>query len=148
MTRGAASSTMHPTHILRVATYNIHKGVRGIGPRKRLEIHNIGLGVEALDADLICLQEVRNFNHGEAARFPDTHFGWPRVPQANHLAPEGYDVAYRTNATTHDGEHGNALDLPHPARVHQPEVGDDGVHRGAVPVGQHMQQAALLETVV
>ena len=36
---------------LRVATYNIHKGVRGLGPRKRLEIHNLGLGVEALDAD-------------------------------------------------------------------------------------------------
>ncbi len=109
MTQGASSSTLHPTHVLRVGTYNIHKGVRGVGPRRRLEIHNIGLGVEALDADLIFLQEVRSFNHGEAARFPDTHFGWPRVPQGNHLAPEGYDVAYRTNATTKDGEHGNAL---------------------------------------
>jgi endonuclease/exonuclease/phosphatase family metal-dependent hydrolase len=109
MTRGASQSTQHPPHILRVATYNIHKGVRGIGPRKRLEIHNIGLGIEALDADLVFLQEVRSFNHGEARRFPDTHAGWPRVPQAAHLAPEGYDVAYRTNAYTHDGEHGNAL---------------------------------------
>ena len=43
---------------LRVATYNIHKGVRGVGPRKRLEIHNLGLAVEALDADLVFLQEV------------------------------------------------------------------------------------------
>ena len=109
MTRGASSITQHPSHILRVATYNIHKGVRGIGPRKRLEIHNIGLGIEALDADLVFLQEVRSFNNAEARRFPDTHFGWPRVPQADHLAPEGYDVAYRTNAYTADGEHGNAL---------------------------------------
>jgi endonuclease/exonuclease/phosphatase family metal-dependent hydrolase len=109
MTRGASSSTLHPAHILRVATYNIHKGVRGIGPRKRLEIHNIGLGIEALDADLVFLQEVRSFNNAEARRFPDTHFGWPRVPQADHLAPEGYDVAYRTNAYTPGGEHGNAL---------------------------------------
>ncbi len=109
MTRGASSTTLHPAHVLRVATYNIHKGVRGIGPRKRLEIHNIGLGIEALDADLVFLQEVRNFNHGEARRFPDTHIGWPRAPQATHLAPEGYDVAYRTNAYTHEGEHGNAL---------------------------------------
>ena len=29
---------------LRVATYNIHKGVRGMGPGKRLEIHNLGMG--------------------------------------------------------------------------------------------------------
>lgn len=109
MMRGASSNTLHPAHVLRVATYNIHKGVRGIGPRKRLEIHNIGLGIEALDADLVFLQEVRNFNHGEARRFPDTHIGWPRAPQAAYLAPEGYNVAYRTNAYTHDGEHGNAL---------------------------------------
>ncbi|MEG2976406.1 MAG: endonuclease, partial [Comamonas sp.] len=26
--------------ILRVATYNIHKGVQGLGPARRLEIHN------------------------------------------------------------------------------------------------------------
>ena len=25
---------------LRVATYNIHKGVQGLGPQRRLEIHN------------------------------------------------------------------------------------------------------------
>ena len=44
---------------LRVATWNIHKGVQGHGPAKRLEIHNIGHGIEQFDADLICLQEVR-----------------------------------------------------------------------------------------
>ena len=48
--------------LLRVATYNIHKGVRGVGPAKRLEIHNLGLAIEALDADLVCLQEVRRFH--------------------------------------------------------------------------------------
>ena len=36
---------------LRVATYNIHKGVQGVGPRRRLEIHNLGLAVEQLDAE-------------------------------------------------------------------------------------------------
>lgn len=97
---------------LRVATYNIHKGVRGLGPTKRLEIHNLGLAVEALDADVVCLQEVRNFHHGEARHFSPTHFGpmcWPKCPQAEYLAPEGYEVAYRTNAFTRLGEHGNAL---------------------------------------
>jgi endonuclease/exonuclease/phosphatase family metal-dependent hydrolase len=94
---------------LRVATYNIHKGVRGVGPRKRLEIHNLGLAVEAFDADLVFLQEVRLFNTGEARRFERTSFGWPAQGQAEFLAPEGYEVAYRSNAVTRNGEHGNAL---------------------------------------
>ncbi len=94
---------------LRVATYNIHKGVRGLGPRKRLEIHNLGLAVEALDADLVFLQEVRLFHAREARRFDRSSFGWPAQGQAEFLAPEGYDVAYRSNAVTRHGEHGNAL---------------------------------------
>lgn len=104
-------TTLSSSH-LRVATYNIHKGVRGMGPTKRLEIHNLTLAVEALDADIVCLQEVRRFNHAEAQRFSHTNFGamaWPDVPQADYLAPEGYEVAYRTNAVTRQGEHGNAL---------------------------------------
>ena len=103
------ASTLHPSHELRVATYNIHKGVRGVGPKRRLEIHNMVLGIEALDTDLVFLQEVRRMNHAAARHFPDTHIGWPRMPQADYLAPEGYDVAYHTNAVTRDGEHGNAL---------------------------------------
>jgi len=113
MSSAAASRFIHSTHhdssLLRVATYNIHKGVRGVGPRKRLEIHNLGLAVEALDADVVCLQEVRLFHHREARRFERTWFGWPEGGQADFLAPEGYTVAYRTNAVTRHGEHGNAL---------------------------------------
>ena len=105
----AQHSSQFPGPTLRVATYNIHKGVRGVGPRKRLEIHNLGLGIEALDADLVFLQEVRNFHHREARRFQRTSFGWPDAPQADFLAPDGYEVAYRTNAVTRGGEHGNAL---------------------------------------
>ncbi len=106
-------STLMPPYTgigsLRAATYNIHKGVRGIGPRKRLEIHNLGLAVEALDADLIFLQEVRLFHTREARRFDRTSFGWPEQGQAEFLAPQGYEAAYRTNAVTRWGEHGNAL---------------------------------------
>ncbi|GGH51018.1 endonuclease/exonuclease/phosphatase [Comamonas phosphati] len=93
------------SQILRVATYNIHKGVQGLGPARRLEIHNLGLAVEQLDADIVCLQEVRKMNHREAAYFDR----WPSVPQAEYLAPEGYESVYLTNAYTRDGEHGNAL---------------------------------------
>jgi endonuclease/exonuclease/phosphatase family metal-dependent hydrolase len=114
MVLGRFSSTVLPAHsvlegVLRVATYNIHKGVRGLGVRKRLEIHNLGLGIEALDADVVFLQEVRLFHHREARRFDHTWFGWPEQSQAEFLAPEGFEVAYRTNAITRHGEHGNAL---------------------------------------
>jgi endonuclease/exonuclease/phosphatase family metal-dependent hydrolase len=105
----AAAAGPFTARLLRVATYNIHKGVRGVGPRKRLEIHNLGLGIEALDADLVCLQEVRLFHQRDALRFERTLLGWPDEGQADYLAPEGYEVAYRTNATTRFGEHGNAL---------------------------------------
>jgi endonuclease/exonuclease/phosphatase family metal-dependent hydrolase len=108
--RSSQSAALHTgISTLRVATYNIHKGVRGIGPRKRLEIHNLGLAVEALDADLVFLQEVRLFHTREARRFDRTSFGWPAQGQAEFLAPEGYEVAYRSNAVTRHGEHGNAL---------------------------------------
>ncbi|MBS0391585.1 MAG: endonuclease/exonuclease/phosphatase family protein [Proteobacteria bacterium] len=103
--------------ILRVATYNIHKGVQGLGPARRLEIHNLGLAVEQLDADIVCLQEVRKMNHKEAAYFKR----WPRVPQAEYLAPEGYASVYRTNAYTRHGEHGNALLTRWPVVGHQHE---------------------------
>ncbi|ARU06859.1 endonuclease [Comamonas serinivorans] len=90
---------------IRVATYNIHKGVQGIGPAKRLEIHDLGLAIEQLDADFICLQEVRSVNRREALRFAT----WPEQPQAEFLAPLGYQAVYTTNAITKHGEHGNAL---------------------------------------
>jgi endonuclease/exonuclease/phosphatase family metal-dependent hydrolase len=110
---GFLHSTLLPPHggsdALRVATYNIHKGVRGMGPRKRLEIHNLGEAVASLDADLVFLQEVRLFHTREARRFDRTSFGWPAQGQAEFLAPQGYESAYRTNAVTRYGEHGNAL---------------------------------------
>ena len=94
-----------PHDILRVATYNIHKGVQGVGPTRRLEIHNLALAIETLDADIVCLQEVRQGNRKEASYFT----GWPKQPQAEFLAPEGYEAVYRSNAVTKHGEHGNAL---------------------------------------
>ncbi|MGE8397008.1 MAG: endonuclease/exonuclease/phosphatase family protein, partial [Comamonas sp.] len=72
--------------VLRVATYNIHKGVQGLGPTRRLEIHNLGLAVEQLDADIVCLQEVRKMNRREETYFNN----WPKVSQAEFLAPDGY----------------------------------------------------------
>lgn len=135
---GFAPSTQHAPDVLRVATYNIHKGVRGLGPRRRLEIHNLGLGIEALDADLVFLQEVRSFHEREARYFDRTWFGWPEQGQADFLAPEGYAAAYRTNAVTRHGEHGNALLSRWP-------IGDIGHH----DVSDHrFEQRGLLHVPV
>lgn len=141
---GAPSSLMSDGRV-RVATYNIAKGVRGVGPRKRLEIHNLGLGIESLDADMVFLQEVRSFHHQEARRFQRTWFGWPQEGQAEFLAPVGYEAAYRTNAVTRHGEHGNALLSRWP-------IGDIGHHdvsdhpfeqRGLLHVPVHWQGTVL-----
>lgn len=102
---------------IRVATYNIHKGVQGLGPNRRLEIHNLAEAVAQFDADIVCLQEVRKLNRGEASFFKH----WPQQPQADFLAPEGYDVVYRTNAVTRHGEHGNAMLSRWPVLAHQHE---------------------------
>ena len=102
---------------IRVATYNIHKGVQGVGPARRLEIHNLGHAIEQLDADIVCLQEVRRLHRREEAYFSR----WPDMPQADFLAPEGYQAVYRTNAYTRHGEHGNALLSRWPVMAHQHE---------------------------
>jgi len=104
-------------NIVRVTTYNIHKGVQGIGPQRRLEIHNLGHAVEQFDSDIVCLQEVRKMNRSEAAYFTR----WPELPQAEYLAPEGYEAVYRTNAITQHGEHGNAILSRWPVLAHQHE---------------------------
>ena len=106
-----------PMSTLRVATYNIHKGVQGLGLARRLEIHNIGHAIEQLDADVVCLQEVRKGHRKEEKYFKR----WPELPQADFLAPEGYEAIYKTNAVTSHGEHGNALLSRWPVLMHQHE---------------------------
>jgi endonuclease/exonuclease/phosphatase family metal-dependent hydrolase len=102
---------------VRVATYNIHKGVQGIGPQRRLEIHNLGHAIEQLDADVVCLQEVRKMHRREERHFAS----WPEQPQADFLAPLGYEAIYQTNAITRHGEHGNAVLSRWPVLTHQHE---------------------------
>lgn len=102
---------------LRVVSYNIHKGVQGLGPLRRLEIHNLNHAMAQMDADVLCLQEVRKMHRREAKHFPH----WPQAPQADYLAPAGYHAIYRTNAVTRHGEHGNALLTRWPVVQHQHE---------------------------
>ncbi|HWS04731.1 MAG TPA: endonuclease/exonuclease/phosphatase family protein [Burkholderiaceae bacterium] len=131
---------------LRIATYNIHKGVQGVGPRQRLEIHNLGHAIEQLDADIICLQEVRKVHRRQQHYF--TH--WPDLPQADFLAPEGYEAVYRTNAITRHGEHGNALLSRWPVLAHRHEDMSDHrfEQRGLLHVEVDVQGRVLHVIVV
>lgn len=151
---------------IRVATYNIHKGVQGLGPQRRLEIHNQRLAIEQLDADIVCLQEVRKLHRREEEYFSR----WPEMPQADFLAPDGYEAVYRTNAFTKHGEHGNALLSRWPVVSHQHEDISDHrfeqrgllhcevlvnertvhvvvVHLGLIPASR-LRQVALLQKFI
>lgn len=132
--------------ILRIATYNIHKGVQGIGPARRLEIHNLAVAVAQWNTDIICLQEVRKHNRREQAHFEH----WPDAPQADFLAPEGYEAIYQTNAFTRHGEHGNALLTRWPVIKHQHEDISDHrfEQRGLLHVEMNFQEKKIHAIVV
>ncbi|MDO5653327.1 MAG: endonuclease/exonuclease/phosphatase family protein [Brachymonas sp.] len=119
---------------LRVVTYNIHKGVQGVWPAQRLEIHNLQQAIASLQADVVCLQEVRKLNRKAERKFTN----WPTQSQAEYLAPEGYHSVYVTNAITTDGEHGNALLSRWPVVQHQHE--DISDHR--------FEQRGLLHSIL
>jgi endonuclease/exonuclease/phosphatase family metal-dependent hydrolase len=97
---------------LRVATYNIHKGVSRelFGLRHVSRIHELRARLHELDADLVFLQEVQGRHERHATRFPH----WPKESQHEFLAGEGgrrnpFETAYGRNASYMHGHHGNAL---------------------------------------
>ena len=105
--------TERPRGQLRVATYNIHKGViRDLfGLRRIASVHELRARLHELDADLIFLQEVQGKNDRHANRFEGQ---WPGEPQDQFLArsptlKHTFETAYGRNANYLHGHHGNAL---------------------------------------
>jgi endonuclease/exonuclease/phosphatase family metal-dependent hydrolase len=93
---------------LRVATYNIHKGITGIRGRPR--IHDVQLAVHAIDADIVFLQEVQDRNERLVR-----HANYPKSTQLDFLAASIYEHrAYGMNAVYPHGHHGNAILSRHP----------------------------------
>ena len=97
---------------LRVATYNIHKGVIRdfFGLRRVPRIHELRGRLHDLDADLVFLQEVQGQHEHHARRFEH----WPPEPQDQFLAKSPtlrhtFETAYGRNASYLHGHHGNAL---------------------------------------
>lgn len=89
---------------LRIATYNIAKGVSGLGGQ--LRVHELRHALTAIDADIVFLQEVQDRNERLAARRAD----YPAGGQTDFLAGEGYaHSAYGMNAVYPHGHHGNAI---------------------------------------
>jgi endonuclease/exonuclease/phosphatase family metal-dependent hydrolase len=90
--------------ILRVATYNIHKGFSHFN--RRMMVHELRDHLRLLNADIVFLQEVLGSNEHHAARFDD----WPVEPQYEFLADTVWkDYAYGRNAIYDHGHHGNAI---------------------------------------
>lgn len=89
---------------LRVATYNIHKGVSSIGTRPRV----LGLkdALTSMEADVFFLQEVQGRHDLMAARHAAV---WPQQAQHEFLAGDSHHAAYGMNAVYDHGHHGNAL---------------------------------------
>ncbi len=95
---------------LRVATYNIHKGVTGI--RRVPRIHDVRMALHAIDADIVFLQEVQDRN--ERLRH---HANYPKSTQLDFLATTGYEhQVYGKNAVYPHGHHGNAILSRHAIR--------------------------------
>lgn len=88
---------------LRVATYNIHKGVMGL--RKKVRIHDVRLALKAIDADIVFLQEVQDKNERLSRRVD-----YPNGTQLDYLCTGSYlHRAYGMNAVYPHGHHGNAI---------------------------------------
>ena len=90
--------------LIRVTTYNIHKGLSSLN--RRMVVHEVRERLSAIGADVVFLQEVLGEHEQHAQRFLD----WPTEPQHEFLAGEEWaDFAYGRNAIYHGGHHGNAI---------------------------------------
>lgn len=93
----------HPIKKLRIASYNIHKGMSLFS--QRLVLHDVQRALASLEPDLVFLQEVQGQHLQKARRFA----AWPEAPQHEFLAGSDMHCAYGLNASHDDGHHGNAL---------------------------------------
>jgi endonuclease/exonuclease/phosphatase family metal-dependent hydrolase len=161
---------------IRVATYNIHKGVSAI--RSQPRVHALKQAIGLFDADVVFLQEVQGKHDLNAAKYGAEHHGskrWPDAAQHEFLAgPAGESryghSAYGMNAIYDHGHHGNALLSAFPiANIANHDVSDHAyeqrgilhcvlntsrgdvhcyvVHLGLFESGRKRQTDALIEAV-
>jgi endonuclease/exonuclease/phosphatase family metal-dependent hydrolase len=112
---------------IRVATYNIHKGVSSFRSTPRVLALKKAIGM--FDANVVFLQEVQGRHdryqarYGEKMRSPHHH--WPDKAQHEFFAGEALHSAYGMNAVYDHGHHGNALLSCYPiANMHNHDISD------------------------
>ena len=90
--------------VLRICSYNIHKGFSQFN--RRMVVHELRERLRSLDVDLVFLQEVQGLNVRHRVR----HADWPQQPQHEFLAEDNWgQTAYGRNAVYDHGHHGNAI---------------------------------------
>ena len=90
--------------VLRITTYNIHKGFSQFN--RRVTVHELRQHLQQLHADILFLQEVQGEHEGHARRFIHR----PQIPQHQYLAESlAHRSAYGSNAVYEEGHHGNAI---------------------------------------
>ncbi len=95
---------------IRVATYNIHKGVSSI--RSTPRVLALKKAIAEFDADVVFLQEVQGRHDHLSGKFGEQHHGhnhWPEGAQHEFFAGDSHHSAYGMNAVYDHGHHGNAL---------------------------------------
>jgi endonuclease/exonuclease/phosphatase family metal-dependent hydrolase len=110
---------------IRVATYNIHKGV---SYRSHPRVHALRHAIEAFHADLVFLQEVQGQHDRIEARYGEETHGhrhWPKKAQHEFFAGDSHQCVYGLNAQYDHGHHGNALLSKYPiARWTNTDISD------------------------
>jgi endonuclease/exonuclease/phosphatase family metal-dependent hydrolase len=96
---------------IRVATYNIHKGVTSL--RSQPRVIALKKAIAQFDADIVFLQEVQGRHDRIQARYGANDLAhrrhWPESAQHEFFAGESHHSAYGMNAVYDHGHHGNAL---------------------------------------
>lgn len=95
---------------IRVATYNIHKGVSSIGSKPR--VLALKKAIAQFEADVVFLQEVQGQHDKFSTKFGEESTGhrhWPKSAQHEFFAGDSHHSAYGMNAVYDHGHHGNAL---------------------------------------
>ncbi len=90
--------------MLKILTYNIHKGFTP--GNRRFILHKIKSALQAVDADIIFLQEIQGKHSSRSNEINN----WPDTTQFEFLADEIWPHhAYGKNAIYAEGHHGNAI---------------------------------------
>ena len=103
-TQQSCFGRMHIMQTLKIATYNIHKGLSHFN--RRVVLHELRERLRELDADIVFLQEVQ----GEHTRHGERYHNYPDGAQHEFIAEEIWPHSvYGKNSVYEAGHHGNAI---------------------------------------